>query len=94
MGQHKDRMLQGEVMPSIVVCQCVARSAMLHRGTIPATRVSTHLYLVEDCRKGRKDTGDMIRCCMCAQWFHFECLNLNKAEATGVWAILQWLPLY
>ena len=45
-------------------------------------------YCTDDCGKGRKDTGDMIRCCMCAQWFHLECLNLNKAEATGVWPCL------
>ncbi len=46
-------------------------------------------YCVEDCSKGRKDSGDMIRCCLCAQWYHLECLNINKTEATGVWPCLE-----
>ncbi len=32
----------------------------------------------------------MIRCCLCAQWYHLECLNINKIEATGVWPCLEY----
>ena len=47
------------------------------------------IYCVEDCTKGRKDLGDMIRCCLCAQWYHLECINIDKTEATGVWPCLE-----
>ncbi len=45
-------------------------------------------HCIEKCTKGRKDTGNMIRCCLCAQWFHLDCLRLPESEASGVWPCL------
>ena len=43
-------------------------------------------YCIPNCKKGRsKDDEDMVRCCMCAKWFHEECVNLTQDEADGVW---------
>ena len=43
---------------------------------------------LENCLHGRKDSKDMLRCCLCAQWFHLDCVNLPPPEATGVWPCL------
>ena len=34
------------------------------------------------------DTTDMISCCLCAGWFHTECVGLNKNDSDGVWPCL------
>ena len=36
-------------------------------------------------KKG-KSGGDMIRCCLCARWFHGKCLELSADDMGGVWA--------
>ncbi len=66
----------------------VSEMALLRSG-LETNPGPTPDYCVEGCKKNRKETGDMIRCCMCAHWFHLECLNLSKAEATGVWPCLE-----
>ena len=38
------------------------------------------MFCIGDCKHGRKDEGDMIRCCLCAAWFHEECLGLQPHD--------------
>ena len=44
------------------------------------------LYCVNECKHGRLDTGDaaMIRCCLCANWYHEDCLGIQPHDR-GVW---------
>ena len=44
----------------------------------------SNLHCVPDCKHGRRSTGDMMRCCLCAIWYHEDCLGL-KEEDRGVW---------
>ena len=44
----------------------------------------SNLHCVPDCKHGRRCTGDMMRCCLCATWYHEDCLGL-KEEDRGVW---------
>ena len=39
-----------------------------------------------ECKHGGSDKGDMIRCCLCANWFHEDCLDLKKHDREGVWS--------
>jgi len=39
------------------------------------------LYCREGCRRNRKDTGWMIACDLCAQWYHGPCIGIEKSEA-------------
>ena len=32
-----------------------------------------------------KQSIPMIRCCLCAIWFHLECVGLKKSDEVGVW---------
>ena len=39
------------------------------------------------CVHGRKDCEiPMLRCCLCVQWFHLECVGLMEDDANGVWS--------
>ena len=42
---------------------------------------------VDQCKHKttRQQTQTMIRCCLCATWFHIECVGLAEDEAVGVW---------
>ncbi len=44
-----------------------------------------------NCIHGRNDKTDkdMIRCCICAQWYHLDCVKLPSSEASGVWSCLE-----
>jgi hypothetical protein len=46
-------------------------------------------YCIEQCKHGRKDIGEMIRCCLCAKWFHQVCINIPDSELTGVWPCME-----
>ena len=35
--------------------------------------------------KKDKSGGDMIRCCLCARWFHGKCLELSADDMGSVW---------
>ena len=46
------------------------------------------LTCIEKCKHGRSSDPvgvEMIRCCICATWYHNECVDLPDEEATGVW---------
>ena len=44
------------------------------------------LFCVNECKHGRLDTDDgaMIRCCLCANWYHEDCLG-KQPHDRGVW---------
>ena len=43
------------------------------------------------CLHGHNDKQDkdMIRCCVCAHWYHLECVKLPASEASGVWPCME-----
>ena len=46
------------------------------------------LTCIENCKHGRSPDPkgvEMIRCCICATWYHNECVGLPDDEAAGVW---------
>ncbi len=52
---------------------------------IPAKAVGKKICLVNCKHKGNSRAGDIIRCCVCAHWYHEECVSLPHDEAGGVW---------
>lgn len=40
---------------------------------------------IEKCLVKGKDQGETIRCCLCAHWYHIDCIKLPKDESLGVW---------
>ena len=50
----------------------------------PKAQGENALCIIE-CNHDGEEMGNMIRCCMCAHWFHTDCLDLDKDEAGGVW---------
>ena len=41
-------------------------------------------HCISECKHGRSDKGEMIRCCLCAVWYHEDCLGLQEHDR-GVW---------
>ena len=37
----------------------------------------------EMCKYGRRDEGDMTRCCLCAGWYHEECVGMTTDADWG-----------
>lgn len=66
----------------------VIETALVCSGLETNPGPTTDSFCIESCKKGRKDVGDMVRCCLCGQWFHPACLNLDSSEAVGVWPCL------
>lgn len=53
---------------------------------IPATgpaNDSSPQHCIDGCKHGSQNGGDMIRCCLCARWYHTKCLDLPDDEASG-----------
>ena len=42
--------------------------------------------VVNGCKHDRKEAGDMIRCVLCAIWFHHSCVELDASMPDGVWS--------
>ena len=41
---------------------------------------------VPECKHRGRDKGAMIRCCLCATWFHEKCVNITTdADRGGIW---------
>ncbi len=40
---------------------------------------------IAECKHKRKAAGDMIRCCLCACWFHEDCVGITSESERGVW---------
>jgi hypothetical protein len=67
----------------------VIETALICSGLETNPGPTTDNLCIEGCKKGRKDVGDMLRCCLCAQWFHPGCINMDSSEAAGVWPCLE-----
>ena len=52
----------------------------------PTTDVAT-IHCTETCKYGRKDTVDMVRCCMCFIWFHEDGLGNYAPSSDENWWI-------
>ena len=42
------------------------------------------LHCTAECKHGGSEKGDMIRCCLCATWYHEVCVDLKEHDR-GVW---------
>ena len=51
-----------------------------HAGADGQTDVVT-LYCMEPCKHRRRDAADMVRCCICYNWFHEDCLGRDCAPS-------------
>ena len=40
-----------------------------------ATEANNPHYCIKDCKHEHSNTGDMIRCCLCYQWCHEDCVK-------------------
>ncbi len=40
---------------------------------------------INRCKHNGKDKGNIIRCCLCAHWFHMGCVESTQDESGGVW---------
>ena len=40
-------------------------------------------HCTEGCKV--KNSDNMVRCCVCAHWYHMKCLKLSEADISGVW---------
>ena len=38
-------------------------------------------YCMEPCKHGRRDAADMVRCSICYNWFHEDCLDRDCAPS-------------
>ena len=46
-----------------------------------------NIHCVENrCKHDRKEAGDMIRCVLCAIWFHHSCVELDASMPDRVWS--------
>ncbi len=50
----------------------------------PKTQVEG-LHCIIGCKHDGKESGNMLRCCTCAHWYHANCVDLKKNELVGVW---------
>ena len=58
--------------------------------TLPETPNNPHTkdqtaYCNLHCKYECKETKDMIRCCLCMNWYHTDCLAVKKINAKGFW---------
>ena len=53
---------------------------MNHAGADGQMDVATS-YCMEPCKHGRRDAADMVRCCICYNWFHEDCLDRDCAPS-------------
>ncbi len=44
----------------------------------------SEMYILQ-CKHKHREANEMIRCCMCAVWFHEECVGINSEAEHGVW---------
>ena len=42
-------------------------------------------YCNYDCKFGRKDSGQMTKCCICMCWFHDACNNITSKNRSVIW---------
>ena len=40
-------------------------------------------HCTEGCKV--KNSDNMVRCCVCAHWYHMKCFKLSEADISGVW---------
>ncbi len=40
---------------------------------------------IPQCKHKHREASEMIRCCMCAVWFHEECVGITSDAERGVW---------
>ena len=50
-----------------------------------ATEAAKPHYCIRDCKHEHSNTGDMIRCCLCYQWCHENCVNFDPKYDTAAW---------
>ena len=50
-----------------------------------ATQAATLAYCIADCKHNNTNVGDMIRCCLCYQWCHEDCVNFDSKYDTSAW---------
>ena len=56
------------------------------------TAAAFSLTCLANCKHERSaepiDGVDMLQCCVCATWFHYDCVGLKEDDAVGVWPCL------
>ena len=50
-----------------------------------ATQAASPAYCITDCKHDNSNVGDMIRCCLCYQWCHEDCVNFDSKYDTSAW---------
>ena len=50
-----------------------------------ATEAANPHYCIRDSKHEHSNTGDMIRCCLCYQWCHEDCVNFDPKYDTAAW---------
>ncbi len=44
---------------------------------------------INGCQHNETGEGNMIRCCLCAHWFHMDCVDLTQDESVDLWSYMQ-----
>ena len=52
-----------------------------------ATQATSRAYCITDCKHDNSNVADMIRCCLCYQWCHEDCVNFDSKYDTSAWRL-------
>jgi hypothetical protein len=67
----------------------------LQRRPMNRKRKRQESYCYETCSFSGAETGRMIQCFVCENWFHFECVDLDQEPAhTEEWVCPEHIPVY